>query len=82
MLGGEPFSSAESLVEALDLLPVIVLNRLDNSLGMKNLYLRWIPHELTDGLWQVRVAKCRELLCALEAIPRTNFRHIITGDES
>jgi hypothetical protein len=31
---------------------------------------------------QVRVAKCPELLRALETMQRTRFRHIITGNES
>jgi hypothetical protein len=30
----------------------------------------------------VRVAKCGELLRALEALQRTHFHHIITGDEN
>jgi hypothetical protein len=37
---------------------------------------------LTDDLQQVSVAKCGELLRTLEAMQRTLFRHIITGDES
>jgi hypothetical protein len=35
----EPFSSADSLTEALDVSPAIVLSRLHNSLGMKNCHL-------------------------------------------
>jgi hypothetical protein len=78
----EPFSSAYSLAEALDVSPAIVLSRLHNSPGMKNFDLRWVPHQLADDQRQVTVAKCGELLCALEAIQRTPFRHVITGDES
>jgi hypothetical protein len=37
---------------------------------------------LTDDLRQVRVAKCGEILRALEAMQRTHFHHIITGDQS
>jgi hypothetical protein len=55
------------------------LSRLHNSLGMKNFHLPWVPHQLADGLRQVRVAKCGELLRALEAVQRTHFRHIITS---
>jgi hypothetical protein len=78
----EPFSSAYSLAEALDVSPVTVLSRLHNSLGMKIFHLRWVPHQLTDVLRQVRVAKCGELLRALEAMQRTHFRHVITDDEN
>jgi hypothetical protein len=49
---------------------------------MKIFHLRWVSDHLTDDLQQVRVAKCGELLCTLEAMQRTNFRYIITGDES
>jgi hypothetical protein len=45
-------------------------------------HLRCIPHQLIDVLRQVTVAKCGELLRALEAMQQTLFRHIITGDES
>jgi hypothetical protein len=48
----------------------------------ENFHLRWVPHQLTDNLRQVRVAKCYEFLPTLEAVPRTHFRHIIAGDES
>jgi hypothetical protein len=78
----EPFSSAYSLVKALGMSPAAVLSRLHNSLGMKNFHLRSVPHQLADDLWQVRIAKCGELLRALEAMQRTHFRHIITGDEN
>jgi hypothetical protein len=59
-----------------------VLKLLNNSLGMKNFHPGWVPHQLTDDLPQVRVAKYGELLHAPEAMQRTHFRHIITGDES
>jgi hypothetical protein len=78
----ESFSSAHSLAKALDVSPATVLSHLHNSPAIKNFHLRWVPYQLTDDLRQVRVGKCGEVLCALEAMPRTHFRHIITGDES
>jgi hypothetical protein len=68
--------------EALDVSIATVLSRLHNSLGMKTFHLRWVTYQLTDDLRQARVAKCDMFLRALEAIQRTHFRHIITGDES
>jgi hypothetical protein len=59
-----------------------VLSRLHNSLGTQNFHLRWVPHQLTDRLPQVRVAKCGELLHALEVMQRNLFCQLITGDES
>jgi hypothetical protein len=81
-LDWESFSSAYLLAEALDVSPTIVLGRLYSLLGMKNFHLRWAPRQLTDDLRQGRVARCGGLLRALEAIQRTHFHHIITGDES
>jgi hypothetical protein len=49
---------------------------------MKIFRLRWVPHQLTDDIRQVRVAKCGEFLRVLEAMHRTRFHHITTGDES
>jgi hypothetical protein len=47
--------------------------------GNDNFHLRWVPHQLTDDLRQVRVAKCGGLLRPLEAAQRTLFRHIVTS---
>jgi histone-lysine N-methyltransferase SETMAR len=49
---------------------------------MKNFHPRWVPHELTDNLQQVRDVKYGELLRALEDMQRTHSRHIPAGDES
>jgi hypothetical protein len=49
---------------------------------MKVFQLRWVLYQLTDNLRQVMVAKCGELLRALQAMQRTHFRQIITGDQS
>jgi hypothetical protein len=55
-------------VESLDVSPATALSRLHNSLGTKNFHLRSVPQQLTDGPWEVRVAKCGELLRMLEAV--------------
>jgi hypothetical protein len=49
--------------------------------GNETFSSRWVPHQLTDDLWQVKVAKCGQLLRALEATSRILFRYIISGDE-
>jgi hypothetical protein len=67
-LESKPFSSEAWLAGALDVSPAAVLSHLHNSLGKKNFHLRWVPHQLTDNLQQARVAKCGELLRALEAV--------------
>jgi histone-lysine N-methyltransferase SETMAR len=59
-----------------------VLNRLHNSLGMKNFHVRWVPHQLTSELQATTLAKCRELLPMLEALQKSNSRKVVTRDES
>jgi hypothetical protein len=77
----EQFSSAYSLADAQNVAPASILSHLHTSLGMKNFHFRWVPHQLTGDLRQVRVAKCGELLRALDAMEQTHFHHIATGDE-
>jgi hypothetical protein len=78
----EPFASAYSLAEALDTLPATVLSRLHNLVGIKTFNHSSVQTQMKDDQRQVTVAKCGELLHALEAVQRTHFHHIITGDES
>jgi hypothetical protein len=48
---------------------------------MNNFHLRWVPHQSTDDLRQVRVAKYGQLLRALEAMQRSLFHPIIPGND-
>jgi transposase len=81
-LDREPFHSAYSIAEAIGVSHTIVLRHLEESLGMKNFYLRWIPYRLTDDLRQRRVSTCEELLPLLETQEQRQFRDLVTGDES
>jgi hypothetical protein len=58
------------------------LNRLHNSLGMKNFHVRWVAHQLTSELHVTRLTKCREVLPMLEILQKNDFRKVATGDES
>jgi hypothetical protein len=78
----EEFSSSHSLGQAVNLSLSTALDRLHNSLRMKNWHVRWIPRELTDDIRRTRVLKCRELLNVLEKMAASAFRDIVTGDES
>jgi hypothetical protein len=62
----EPFHSAYSRTEVLYVSPSTILNHLHDSLGMKIFYLRWISHELTGKLREIRIEKCREPLPMLD----------------
>jgi hypothetical protein len=59
-----------------------ILKHLHDTLGMKHFHLRWLPHELTEQLRAERVKKCQDRLLSLERMEASNFRNIVTGDES
>jgi histone-lysine N-methyltransferase SETMAR len=77
-----PFHSADSLAEILKVSHATILKHLHDALGMKNFHLRWIPHQLTEQVRAERIEKCQELLPLLERMEASNFRNIVTGDES
>jgi hypothetical protein len=43
--------------------------------------LRWVPHDLTSELKQVRFDFCLQLLPTLRAHAHNNWWHLVTGDE-
>jgi hypothetical protein len=65
-LDRELFHLAYSIAEVIGVWYLIVLRHLRDSLGMKNFYLRWILHRLTNDLRQWCVAVCKELFPMLE----------------
>jgi hypothetical protein len=76
------FSQLIHLLRSSGFWEATVLNRLHNSLGMKNFHVRWAPHQLTNELQTTRPAKCREILPMLEALQKNDFGKVVTGDES
>jgi DNA-binding transcriptional ArsR family regulator len=82
LLDEQPFHSAYSIAEALRVTHSTVLSHLRESLGMKFFHLRWIPHELTASLRQIRMETCRVLLPILNAHEKNKFQGFVTGGES
>jgi hypothetical protein len=78
----QPFHSAYSLAEILDVSHTTILNHLRDSLGMKLFHLRWIPKQSREQLRASRIQKCQESLPLLERIKANKSRNIFTGDES
>jgi hypothetical protein len=81
-LDEQTFRSVHSTAEALGVSHSTILNHLRESLGMKNLHLRWIPHELTTSLPQIRMETCRGLVAILKAQEKNKFQRFVTEDES
>jgi hypothetical protein len=57
----QPFHSAYSLAEILDVSHTTMLSHLHDSLGMKLFHLRWIPNQLMEQLRASSNQKCQEL---------------------
>jgi DNA-binding transcriptional ArsR family regulator len=81
LLDEQSFHSAYSIAQALTISHSIILNHLRELFGMKNFHLRWIPHELTTRLQQIRMETFRELLTILKAHEKTKFQRFVTGNE-
>jgi hypothetical protein len=78
----QPFHSAYSPAEILDVSHTTILNHLRDSLGMKLFHLRWIPNQPMEQLRTTRTQKCQELLPLLEKVEANKFRNVLTGDET
>jgi hypothetical protein len=81
-LGKCPFHSAYSLAEILNLSQATILKHLHDALAMKHFHLRWIPRPLTEALSDERMTKWQDPRPLLERMETSNFRNIVTGDES
>jgi hypothetical protein len=78
----QPFRSACSIAEILNVSHTTILIHLHNALGMKLFHLTWIPHQLTEQLRITKIQKCQELLQLLETMETSKFHSPLTGAES
>jgi hypothetical protein len=76
----EPFHSAWSFTEAVDVAYSTNTHHQWDSLGMKYFHLRWIPHELISDVHR-RLEFCGRLLPVLEPRDLDSFRMFGTWDE-
>lgn len=77
-----PFHSCRSRAEDVGVAPSTIWKHLTESLGFASRCLHWVPHELTDDLREKRIAIGRQLLEILEEAQSSDFRGLVTGDES
>jgi biotin operon repressor len=82
LLGEQSFHSVDSIAQALGVSRSTILSYLRQSLGMKIFHLRWISHELTTRLQQIRMEICRELLPILKAHEKNKIQRFVNGGES
>lgn len=82
LLECNPFSSARMIARKLHIAVSTVTDHLHNSLGMKNIYFRWIPHRLNSSQKDIRVKTSKQILELLQKAKRNNYIFVLTGDES
>ena len=77
-----PRISARSLAKKAKVSKTMIIDHLHNSLGMKNVHLKWIPHFLNMEQKNLRVTFSKALLNHLITDRKNGFKFIFTGDES
>lgn len=77
-----PFASARMIARRLRIAVSTVTEHLHNSLGMKNIHFRWIPHRLNSSQKKKRVTLSKQILQFLEKAKKNKYVFILTGDES
>lgn len=80
-LNFDPFITARMISRKAHCAHSTILSHLIDSLHMKNIHLRWIPHQLNALHKSVRVEISRTILCYLDKAKKNNFKFILTGDE-
>lgn len=82
MMEDDPFLTSRSIALSLNVSDWLVRDRLHNSIGMKCLNLKFVPHSLTLEQKKIRVSFAKSMLSILEKHIGTRFHYIMTGDES
>jgi hypothetical protein len=81
-LGLDPHTPARKLALSLGVSLPTILNHLHENLGMKCYHFRWIP-DLFDGSQKAERVRCAHIMLeALDVNAQTNYRYLMTGDES
>jgi hypothetical protein len=82
LLDENPFESAPSTVEILQVAHSTVLKHLHEDLRFQSFHLRRVPHLLKSELREQRRADASEMIPILAAAAHDRWHHFVTGDES
>jgi hypothetical protein len=77
----EPFHSAYSLAEVIDVSDSTIIRYPRDSLRMQNFYFPWVPYELTADLGRHRPEICERPLPSLETRGPDSFQMLVTEDK-
>jgi hypothetical protein len=75
-------ASVRRIADMTKIPSAIVISILTNRLGSVSRQCRFVPHVLTEPLWEDRPIRPIELLPILSRAEQTNWHLILTGDES
>jgi hypothetical protein len=78
----DPRLSARKIAQSLRIATSTVCHHLSQSLGLKCLRLRWVPHTLSAAQKAKRAEYAEEMLRTLATHESTGFHFLFTGDES
>lgn len=76
-----PFASARMIARKIGIAVSTVTDHFHNSLKMKNVHLKWIPHQLNNYQKEIRVKISKEIFKCLQKAKKHNYAFILTGDE-
>jgi transposase len=76
------FISCKRTCQKLRIPKTTCLRVLHEDLWFRKCYLRWVPYSMTGNKAQCRVAFSEALLEVARYAKETNFKHLLTGDES
>lgn len=82
MIDEDPFFTCRSIALALGVSDWLVRSRLHGPIGMKCMNLKYVPNFLTNEQKETRVDFSKQMLSILEMHVSSNFKYIMTGDES
>jgi hypothetical protein len=77
-----PSASIRFISEFLGFSPQTIKHHLIETLKMKRMSLRWIPHTLTDEHKKTRKERATIIYQQLQLHKKFGYRNIITGDET
>lgn len=76
------FHSIRTLAEMINVSSSTIHSHLTEHLGLKPFHLKWVPYFLTAEMKENRVRFATNMLIELQKQAKSDFKFVITGDES
>jgi hypothetical protein len=76
-----PFISCKRICHKLQIAKTAFVRVVHEDLEFRKCYLKWVPHLTAENKAQCRVTFSQELPQVMRHAKKTNFEHLLTGDE-